>query len=398
MASRSFDVNRWLSSSGLLLSFVACGGGTFSAGKESTNGGASGGGSAGDGARAGASGSDGGASAGGTSGGTGGGTGGAGTGGKAATGCDCAAGSYCQDGANQCRSCADFSRLEFAAPQKLSTLSRTASGQERYPRAASAGADLFYRAGAAGLERLWYAATPESGVGKQISASSASTAGAAGFDDSAPLLAPGVLAQNFFFDHTDTTTNVRHVMLATWSGGALSAAVPAPPPLNDAGSDFSVAVAPGVARAYWMSTRNGGTAAQLLSASMIDGTVTAPVVVDLKIQAGTGDCPWTGGAPSSREDDATPWVNSAGTLLLFRSQSVDDMCQSNDSGAFDLFAAPLSKDTGMPTAAGIPLAALNRTGGGSTQTDPSLSPDSCSIYFASDNGTADPDLYRAARN
>jgi hypothetical protein len=124
---------------------------------------------------------------------------------------------------------------------------------------------------------------------------------------------------------------------------------------------------------------------------MLDGAVTDPAVLDLQVQIGTSKCHRVG-------DDATPWVNAAGTLRLFRNESLDEKCAPNDSGAFDLYAVPLSKDTGLPTAAGVALAALNNTVGASTETDPSLSADSCFIYFASDSGTRDFDLYRAARN
>ena len=48
-------------------------------------------------------------------------------------------------------------------------------------------------------------------------------------------------------------------------------------------------------------------------------------------------------------------------------------------------------------AAATALASLNNTGGMSSETDPSLSPDACTIYFASDNGTGDFDLYKAPR-
>ena len=59
---------------------------------------------------------------------------------------------------------------------------------------------------------------------------------------------------------------------------------------------------------------------------------------------------------------------------------------------------PLSKDTGLAAAAAIALSSLNTIGGGSNESDPSLSTDSCTIYFASDSGTASSDLYRAQRN
>jgi hypothetical protein len=76
---------------------------------------------------------------------------------------------------------------------------------------------------------------------------------------------------------------------------------------------------------------------------------------------------------------------------------MDDTCQPNDSGAYDLFASPLGKD-GLPLTPGTPLSNLNNTGGMSNETDASLSQDSCTIYFASDSGKGDFDLYRAARN
>jgi hypothetical protein len=394
MVSRLFKPDNalvWFAIAGGAWWLAACSGGKFTATTDSSAGGSNAG-SSDTGAVAGlAAAGSGGVSAAGASGGATSVAGAAGTGGKPATGCDCAAGTYCQDGTSTCRSCTDFSRLQFAAPEKLATLSQ--SGTERFPRAASAGTDLFYRSGADTVTRIWYAQTPVSGVGVALSD--------VGRVDSAPLLAAGALQQNFFFDRLDlavTSMTTRHLWLATWSGGQLSAAAMAPAPFN-AASDFSIAVAPAagpvkgpkVARAYWMSTRTAKTNADLVWSDMVDTTPTTPAVLDLQVQAGSMTCPRLG-------DDATPWVNAAGTLLLFRNESVDDSCAVNDSGAFDLYAAPLSPDTGLTAAAGIPLSTLNNTGGASTETDPSLSQDSCLIYFASDNGTTSFDLYRAARN
>ncbi|HEY3254002.1 MAG TPA: hypothetical protein VGJ91_08650, partial [Polyangiaceae bacterium] len=48
-----------------------------------------------------------------------------GSAGKPAVGCDCKTGEYCQDGTTNCLKCADFSRLEFGTPQKLSTLAQS---------------------------------------------------------------------------------------------------------------------------------------------------------------------------------------------------------------------------------------------------------------------------------
>jgi hypothetical protein len=325
---------------------------------------------------------NGGSSAGGVSGASGGanaGTGG--SGGKPATGCNCAVGSYCQDGTKVCRMCSDFSVLDFAAPEKLAAISQSPAGNERFPRAASAGTDLFYRAGLDSKPSIWYAPTPVSGVGRALFAAIGT--------DSGPLFAPNFSPpQNFFFDRVNATTGLRQIMFGTWANNLLSDPKAAPAPINGTTGDFSVAIAADVHRAYWMRARDKG--ADLVWATF--GTsATMPAVLSLEVQVGAGKtCARLG-------DDATPWVNAAGTLLLFRSESMDDTCQANDSGAYDLFASPLGKD-GLPLTPGTPLSNLNNTGGMSNETDASLSQDSCTIYFASDGGKGDFDLYRAARN
>ena len=52
----------------------------------------------------------------------------------------------------------------------------------------------------------------------------------------------------------------------------------------------------------------------------------------------------------------------------------------------------------MSFASGIPLSSLNVIGGGSNETDPSFSADACVIYYASDSGSTDFDIYRATRD
>ncbi len=319
-------------------------------------------------------------SAGGSGGASAGATSNAGSGGKPATSCDCAAGSYCQAGTKTCRLCTDFSVLDFAAPEKLATLSQT--GNQRFPRPASAGTDLFYRLGKDGASELWYAPTPISGIGRVLASASGVVSG--------PLFA-STPPQNFYFDGADPMTNLRQIMYGTWAIGALSN-VGVATPLNGGNDDFSVAVAATPRRAYWMSSRNKKPAPELIWAKIGVGA-TMPAVLDVSVKAGTSQCPRIG-------DDATPWVNADGTLLLFRSESQNDNCNVNDNEAYDLFAAPLAPD-GTPLAPAVALSSLNNTGGASTETDPALSQDSCIIYFASNNGNADKDdfdLYSAARN
>ncbi|HEY1537114.1 MAG TPA: hypothetical protein VGF76_24005, partial [Polyangiaceae bacterium] len=222
---------------------------------------------------------NGGSSAGGVSGASGGanaGTGG--SGGKPATGCNCAVGSYCQDGTKVCRMCSDFSVLDFAAPEKLAAISQSPAGNERFPRAASAGTDLFYRAGLDGKPSIWYAPTPVSGVGRALFAAIGT--------DSGPLFAPNFSPpQNFFFDRVNATTGLRQIMFGTWANNLLSDPKAAPAPINGTTGDFSVAIAADVHRAYWMRARDKG--ADLVWATF--GTnATMPAVLSLEVQVGAG--------------------------------------------------------------------------------------------------------------
>ena len=379
----------------VLTVFAACGGKQFSASPDSSELAGFGGSSAGAGdapamaGESGNSGGDAGGESGGESGlgGSSGANASAGGAGKPATGCgSCGAGTYCQNGANKCRSCADFSRLEFAAPEPLSTLSHAAGSIERFPRSAGNASSLFYTEDAVTHRELWYAAAPTSGIGSALQDNSSPLLG----NDSGPLLAPGFVDKNFFFDRVQLMTGLRKIMVGNWSAGALTQVTAATEPTNMAESDdYSFAAAPSAGHAYWMSTRSGTP--QLTWESIAEMSMAAPDVLPLKIKIGANaDCDRLG-------DDATPWVNLAGTLLLFSAESMSDTCEPNDSHAHDLFAVPLAK-SGLSASPAIPLSALNNTGGGSDETDPSLSPDSCSVYFASDNGSGDYDLYRAARN
>jgi hypothetical protein len=86
--------------------------------------------------------------------------------------------------------------------------------------------------------------------------------------------------------------------------------------------------------------------------------------------------------------------------MLFRAFPVDDACLPIDGNATDIYAVLLDKSTGKAVSRAFALADLNISSGESTETDPSFAPDLCSIYFASDGGTAggyEFDIYRAFR-
>jgi len=302
----------------------------------------------------------------------------AGSAGKPPTGCACSAGEYCQDGTNACRKCADFKRFEFGPARKL--FAQTPQSIERFARPAGVGSQLFYVSGAADKAKIFYAAAPVGGVAVQVTLLTQIESG--------PLLAPGYVDQNLFFDRRQA--GGRKLMMVSWTApAAVTMEALLPEPINAPGfDDYSVAISPSTGHVYWMSTRNGQPELLWQATSMSDPP--APSVLDLKVKASAAECARSG-------EDATPWVNALGTLLLFSNPSVNDGCEVNDSGATDLFAAPLNED-GTASAAATALASLNHTGGMSRETDPSLSPDACAIYFASDNGTGDFDLYKALRN
>ncbi|HEY0464844.1 MAG TPA: hypothetical protein VGC79_11570, partial [Polyangiaceae bacterium] len=198
----------------------------------------------------------------------------------------------------------------------------------------------------------------------------------------------GFAEQNLFFDRREQGGR-RKLRMALWTAPAVLAKDALfPEPLNapDA-DDYSIAIS-NTGHVYWMSNRSGKP--ELLWQATTAMSAPPPAVLELKIKAGTQECARSG-------DDATPWVNLAGSVLLFRNPSLNNGCEWNDSGATDLFAAPLNKD-GTPAGAAIALASLNNSGGMSQETDPSLSADACTVYFASDRGTGDFDLYKAPRN
>jgi hypothetical protein len=93
-------------------------------------------------------------------------------------------------------------------------------------------------------------------------------------------------------------------------------------------------------------------------------------------------------------------VSGNGSLLVVAAPSLDANCQVLDGGATDLYATPLNAATGQPLASAIPLSGVNVSTGGSSETDAAFSNDLCTLYFASDGGSAagfDFQLFRAAR-
>lgn len=305
-----------------------------------------------------------------------------GMGGMGGMPCSCPPTQYCRGG--QCLSCAELSSLDFGEPVLLLD---DPAAPIRFPRVGDSPASLFYRSGADGAGRLFY--TP-----------SASTLGTfvgndASQEQSGPLFV-GDLDRpfNVIYDNVApggmSPDNRRSMRAATWDGTTLGSETLMPPPLSPGGYDtYSVAAATALdpARLFWMSTRDGPTR---LRTGLIDaGDGDTIVAIEVPQRNSSATCP--------RDDgDATPWVSPDGRRMFFRALPLDAACQPIDGTTTDLFVVPLVPETGAAAQSAIELESLNEIG--TTETDPSLSADFCTLYFASDRGSpGDFKLYQAPR-
>ncbi|HEX6275799.1 MAG TPA: hypothetical protein VFZ53_22310 [Polyangiaceae bacterium] len=306
-----------------------------------------------------------------------GGRGGAGgnvTGGSAGTpGCTCAPTEYCRGG--ECLACAELSSLDFGPPELLLDDPQMPL---RFPRPADTPGSLFYRAGAEGMARIFH--TPNTSMLGALAGNPDVTQ-----QSGALFVAALDRGYNVIFDEINQGT--RTARAASWNGATLGSQMEMPPPLSPGGfEDYSVAAATASGRLFWMSSRD---LERRLRTGVVETGDGVAVTLDVPKRAGSGTCEWFG-------NDATPWVTPDGRRMLFRSFPLDDACQPLDSDTTDLFVVPLEPMSGTPSSDAIALASLNEVG--FTDTDPSLSPDLCTLYFASDRGSpSDFKLYRARR-
>ena len=288
--------------------------------------------------------------------------------------CTCAPTEYCRNG--ECLACAELSTLDFGEPELMLDSPQLSL---RFPRDGGAMGSLFYRAGDEGSGHIHY--TPSS-------TTLGSLVGNPDVNQQSGALFVSELDQTFNVIFDETSQGNRTGRAAAWNGTTLSAQMEMPPPLSPGGfEDYSVAAAGTTGRLFWMSTRDGTA----LRTGVIESGNGDIVTIDVPKRTGSGTCVRIG-------DDATPWVTPDGRRLFFRSFPLDDACQPLDAATTDLYVVPLEPTTGMPVQPARALASLNEVG--TTETDPSLSPDFCTLYFASDRGSAgnaDFKLYRATR-
>jgi Tol biopolymer transport system component len=343
-----------------VVSFGACGGNEFTAG----SGGA--GGSGGSDVGGTSPGGDGGASDSAGSGGSAGeptaGSGGSG-GGQT---CDCKDGEYCRGG--KCRSCDDFGRFSFGKPELLATIPSMA----RYPRVGDGPNVLFYSLD--GIHR-----TPDlnSEAGVNVSAPGSPR-------QIAPLYIEksGNLGFNLLFTQFDEDA-APALYRATWDGSALTPPTRFENPVNTGSGDYSPAFAG--SRFFWVSERGGDP--RLYTFTIGDSNVTE---VEPNIRNGLGS------SCRAESPDFAPWVTPDGEHLLFSALPAGDDCDPVPGAAADLFVGLLDPSSGELVQAASPLN-IN-VEGDSAETDPSLSADLCTLYFASNREGAGYRIYRARRN
>lgn len=289
-------------------------------------------------------------------------------------GCSCAPTEYCRGG--ECLPCAELSTLDFGDP----VLVLDDPGLSlRFPRAADTPSSLFYRGGNDGAGQIHYTANA-SALGPVV--------GEPNVNQQSGALYVAALGRSYNVVFDQTNQGMRTARAAIWNGTTLGASMDMPPPLNPGGFDvYSIAAATTTGRLYWMSTRDGLN----LRTGVIGGGEDTVVDVQVPKRTGTGTCPLSG-------TDATPWVTPDGRRMFFRSLPLDDACQPLDAATTDLYVVPLEPSSGLPSQPALALASLNEVG--VTDTDPSLTPDFCALFFASDrnsSGNSDFKLYRANR-
>ena len=363
-----------------------CGGDEFSAataGDASVDGRAGGAGTAGRGGTSGSSGK-GGAAAGGTAGRPD----ASGTGGAAACAqAGCPAGEYCNSDSFSCQTCSDVARFRFGTPEKIDSVSATQELNQRFPRVTQQGIEMFFRAGD-GAHTLWV--TPDfTRPGAQVSFGP--NVNVANQSSSAPLEVtwrlPNGSTYNFVFDRTVAGPDSRRMLMVgqRTAGATVGTTVALPPPFNtDAttpSSNYSIAVASTGMRAWWMTTRSGSVP-ELVTSPLTAGSTTARVDIPLE-----GGCARTG-------PDATPWTPQDGAFLLFSAQEHGASCSAPDSARnLHVMVMAPSGQPALPVA--LELSDVNTASW--DDTDPSMSADLCWLYFASNEGTADYDVFRAPR-
>ncbi|WP_437533070.1 hypothetical protein WME79_05900 [Sorangium sp. So ce726] len=208
--------------------------------------------------------------------------------------------------------------------------------------------------------------------------------------ESGPLLLPldapsphdGFPAGSLLFDRT-APGSLPSLLVADGLDATQADALPV---LNPDGGSRSVAVAHGLRPSYryWFMNRHqdsGGTTSRLITKLAQDAEAK---VLDIHLP---GDCPAQG-------DDLAPWVTPDGSLLFFQAPySARGECEA--ASVLRSFYVPLGDD-GLPVDDQPARMLLPNLDPSVAVMTPSLSPDECTLYLASDKD-GQQKLYSASR-
>jgi hypothetical protein len=304
---------------------------------------------------------------------------------------DCGAGRYCHDD-GRCRACtdlttlADFGQLKFASPEPLSTINGNAGIESlRMPRILADGVALLYQRDFFGGQ-IWLATHPDANAGSPLTgpldAADLRESGALVLDSPSGQLA----LRNIVFDRTVAKDSTQRELYGATidNEGLTKDVVRLPVPFNPVSttkeSNYSLAVSRD--RAWWTVNRDSMLDIWFMTAPLATGATAKVVSVNLP-----SGCAF-------HELDGAPWVTPDGKVLLVTAYQRNAKCEAPDHRN-DLFVVALDA-AGQPrgTAFGLPDIDAPE----SSEFDPSLSPDMCWLYFASDRiDQAHLRLFRARR-
>lgn len=359
---------------------VCCSNSDFTARPGNPDAGAGNGGTAGAAGSAGSAGRD----AGGGRAGSGGRDGGAdGSAGQPSCPAACPTGEYCNSGSNRCVPCSDVSRFQFASPEPIAP---SPTSVRRFPRATDVEGALFFRQGEElTVQNIFFTPSFADGGAPELFDADVNVADRAA---SGPLLVVPNDASlpNFYFDRTSAAPGTpRQLYQGTrLARGAVENVKLMPVPFNrppaETGEDHSIAVASAAGRAWWMSRseRHGNA---LLTAPL--GASTVEEANEVALSLGQGTCQRQG-------LDSAPWASTDGAFLLFASLELSSSCIPLAGARRDLYIGVMQQD-GQPAAFARLLDDVSLPG--RDETDPSMSRDLCSLYFAASESTS-PGAFR----